>query len=139
MALVKINWSPTAKDLHNFGSIAAIALLLIAAVLYVWKDLPLSWCATIAGIGFFIFLCSMLSLKLARLIYLVLTLFTFPIGVVMSFVLLALFYYLLLTPVGLVFRLIGRDPLNRKFDASASTYWRQRRAAEGMKRYFNQF
>jgi hypothetical protein len=139
MALVKIDWNPTDKDLRNFGRIAIIAVLLIATVLHMWKDLALLWCAIIVGLGFFIFLCSILSLKLTRWIYLGLTLITFPIGMTVSFIMLGLFYYLLLTPVGLVFRLMGRDALHRRFDSSAASYWRQRRPPEGMKRYFNQF
>ena len=58
---------------------------------------------------------------------------------VVSFVLLAVFYYLLITPVGLFFRLTGRDILQRKFDASAESYWHPRRPAGNIKRYFNQF
>jgi hypothetical protein len=51
----------------------------------------------------------------------------------------AAFYYLLLTPVGLVFRLIGRDPLRRRFDRNATTYWIARRPPETSDRYFHQF
>lgn len=36
---------------------------------------------------------------------------------------LTLFFFLVLTPVGLFFRLIGRDALHRKPDREASTYW----------------
>ena len=35
---------------------------------------------------------------------------------------LALVYYLVLTPIGLVSRLV-RDPLRRRFDARAASYW----------------
>ena len=139
MSLVKINWNPADKDLRNFGRIAITASLLVAILLYAIKGLTLKWCAIIIGVGFFIFLCSILSKNFTRWIYLGLTLITFPIGIVVSFVLLAVFYYLLITPVGLFFRLTGRDILQRKFDASAESYWRPRRPAGNIKRYFNQF
>lgn len=44
-------------------------------------------------------------------------------GTVMTAVLLSVFFFLVITPVGLFFRLIGRDILQRKFDRQASTYW----------------
>lgn len=139
MSLININWNPADKDLRNFGRIAIIASLLVAILLYAIKGLALKWCAIIVVLGFFIFLCSILSTNLTRWIYLGLTLITFPIGMVVSFVLLAVFYYLLITPVGLFFRLTGRDILQRKFDASAGSYWHPRRPAGNIKRYFNQF
>ena len=37
-------------------------------------------------------------------------------------VLLFLLYFLVVTPAGLIAR-IGRDPLSRKWDPAASTYW----------------
>lgn len=40
----------------------------------------------------------------------------------MRTVLLFLFYFLVVTPAGLIAR-IGRDPLSRDWDAAASTYW----------------
>ena len=97
------------------------------------------WHALIIVIGFLIFLCSLLSLKLTKLIYLGMRLLTFPIGVAISFVILAMFYYLLLTPVGLIFRLIGRDSLHRKWDSAVESYWIARRPSDNIKRYFNQF
>lgn len=45
------------------------------------------------------------------------------LGFVMTRVILSLFYYLVLTPVGLVFRLIGRDALHRKLDRQGESYW----------------
>ncbi len=139
MALIEINWHPADKDLRDFGRVAVIATFLLALLLHVIKGLALKWCAVIIGFGLFVFLCSMISIKVTRWIYLGLTLLTFPIGMVVSFILMAAFYYLLLTPVGLFFRLIKRDPLRRKFDPSIGSYWIRRRQADNIKRYFNQF
>ena len=139
MAMIEINWHPSDKDLRNFGRIAIIASILVATFLYTTKALTLKWCVLIVGIGCLFFVCSMLSMIVTKWLYLGLTLATFPIGMVVSFVVLAGFYYLVLTPVGLVFRLIGRDSLRRKFDRTAKSYWIARRPADNVKRYFNQF
>ena len=62
-----------------------------------------------------------------------------PIGWVISHVLLALIYYLLLTPVGLAMRMLGYDPMHRQFDTDAMTYWKERDAKSDPQSYFRQF
>jgi hypothetical protein len=52
----------------------------------------------------------------------------FALGFVMSQVILTLFFFLLVTPIGLVARLFGKDFLNRKLDPTATTYWIPREA-----------
>jgi len=139
MALTKINWNPNCKELRSFGKIALIASALIAILLYLLKGLAIQWALTILGIGFIIFLSSLVYIKITRIIYLTLISVTFPIGYAVSFILLAAFYFLLLTPLGLFFRLTGRDPLCRKFDPDADSYWVIHRRSESLDRYFHQF
>jgi len=139
MSLIEINWHPGSKELRNFGAIALIASALIAILLYVLKGLGIQWAAIIFAVGFIIFLSSVISLKLTRMIYLGLILLTLPIGWAVSFILLAAFYFLLLTPLGFLFRLMGRDPLRRKFDSTTESYWLTRRPPDKLDRYFHQF
>ena len=139
MSLVEINWSPNHKEMRKFGIISLIASALIALLLYVLKGLGIQWVAAIFFVGLIIFVSSMISLKVTRGIYLGLILVTMPIGLVVSFTLLAMFYFLLLTPLGLVFRLMGRDSLRRKFDSAADSYWLIRRPPDNLERYFHQF
>ena len=63
----------------------------------------------------------------------------FPIGWTISQVLLALVYFVVFTAFGLVSRALGRDPLGRKLDRDASTYWVRRGQPAGIERYFKQF
>lgn len=58
-----------------------------------------------------------------RPIYILWMGFAFTMGFFMTRVILTIFYFVVLTPVGLFFRLIGRDALQRKIDRQASTYW----------------
>lgn len=139
MSLIEINRHPGHKELRNFGVVSLIALALISILLYMLKGLGIQWAAIIFAVGFIIFLSSVISVKLTRVIYLGLILVTLPIGWVVSFVLLAAFYFLLLTPLGFLFRLIGRDPLRRKFDSAAGSYWLTRRPPDKLDRYFHQF
>ena len=64
----------------------------------------------------------------------------FPIGWLISHVILAVLFYGILTPVGFMFRLIGRDPLSRRRAAVApATYWTAKRKPASTREYFNQF
>jgi hypothetical protein len=139
MSFVEINWHPKQKQLQSFGKIALIATAVISLLLYVLKGTAIQWALIIFAVGLIIFLSSVISLRLTSWIYVVLTAVTFPIGLVVSFMLLATFYFLLLTPLGLLFRLTGRDVLGRKFDPSAESYWQQRKPPESAERYYHQF
>lgn len=139
MSLIEINWHPKRKELRNFAIIALIASLLIASLFYVLKGVRIQWAVIIVAAGLGIFLSSFVSLKLTRLLYLGLILVTFPIGWAISMILLTAFYFLLLTPLGLLFRLLGRDPLSRKFDPASKSYWLARRETDNLDRYFHQY
>ena len=139
MPLIEINQRPNSKQLRRFGIIALVTFGVISSALYLLKGLAVQWALTIFGIGFVIFLSSLACPKLARIIYVGLTAATLPIGLVVSFILLAAFYFLLLTPLALFFRLIGRDPLHRKFDSASNSYWVTRHPPGALDRYFQQF
>jgi hypothetical protein len=63
----------------------------------------------------------------------------YPIGWTISHVMMIVMFYGVLTPVGLIMRLLGRDPLERAFDRSASTYWIAHDPGSDPERYFRQF
>jgi hypothetical protein len=139
MALVEVNWNPDRRQLRVFGIGALVILTIVAALLHYLRGLPAAWALALSAAGLVIFLTGLASPGLARMIYVTLTVVTLPIGMAVSFVLMAAFYFLILTPVGLLFRLIGRDILCRKFDRNAVTYWVPRRPPETPDRYFHQF
>ena len=68
-----------------------------------------------------------------------LSLAAWPVGWVVSSLALGLLYYAVFTPVALVFRLIGRDALSRRFDRQAATYWEPYNPDLGTERYLRQF
>jgi hypothetical protein len=47
-------------------------------------------------------------------------------GFVMSGVILTILFYLVLTPIGLVARIVGKKFMPLGFDKNASTYWEKR-------------
>ncbi len=74
-----------------------------------------------------------------RPVYLGLTLLTRPIGWIVSHVVLALVYYGVVTPIGLVLRMTGYDPLQRRFECDAETYWEPYKPDRGTERYLRPF
>jgi hypothetical protein len=63
----------------------------------------------------------------------------YPIGWVVTHVIMALIFYLVVTPIGVIMRLTGRDPMERAFDRGAKTYWKPRRSDPSSARYFRQY
>jgi hypothetical protein len=63
----------------------------------------------------------------------------FPIGWTVSQVMLAVMFFGLFTPIGLIFRLIGRDSLHRTRSADRNSYWSPKPGPIDLRRYFKQF
>jgi hypothetical protein len=63
----------------------------------------------------------------------------YPIGWTVSHLAVGVLYYLILTPIGLLMRLFGHDPMRRRFDRQAKSYWIARGASPEAARYFRQF
>ena len=53
-------------------------------------------------------------------------LFGIALHKVMSPLIMGLLFYLTVTPIALIMRMVGKDPLNRRFDPSAKSYWVER-------------
>jgi hypothetical protein len=137
--LIEIEWNPTGRQLRVFGVGGLLASIAAALVLhFVWGAAGL-WAIIVLAAGTTICLCSLIAPAVARILYIGLSLAALPIGFVASFLLLAAFYFLLLTPVAFVFWLIGRDALCRRCDAAAESYWVPHKPSEDLERYFHQF
>jgi hypothetical protein len=74
-----------------------------------------------------------------RPIYVGWMILVFPIGWAISRVVMALLFYGLFTPLGLLFRLLGRDPLGLRPVPNRMTYWASKPAAPSVRNYFRQF
>jgi hypothetical protein len=63
---------------------------------------------------------------------------TMPIGWVMSRVLLGILFFVFFTPLALVFKLIGRDALRRRYEPGQQSYWEPKPSATDVKSYLRQ-
>ena len=62
-----------------------------------------------------------------------------PIGWTISHAVLGIAFYLVITPIGLIMRLFGYDPMKRRFDAAATSYWSPHEPEADRSRYLRQF
>jgi hypothetical protein len=137
MAMMEINWNPTRKELREFGFLC----LLFFGGLAAWNwhkggvtlgvEL-LSAAALIGGV------LGAVAPQLLKYIFVGWIVAVFPIGWTISHLLLGFIFFFVLTPIGLLLRALGQDPMNRRFDRNAKTYWSTHDTAP-VARYFRQF
>jgi len=122
MSMVHIDWRPTRKQLRLFGVSILVGFGLIGAWLMFHDHLDTAayvcWgiAAVIGGLG-------LSGTKVALPFYWVWMGIAFVMGTVISHVLLGIVFFLLVTPMGLVMRLIGRDRLRLKH-RHVESHWR---------------
>jgi hypothetical protein len=76
-----------------------------------------------AGLGALLVVLGTFTPRSLRPVYIVWMALGLLLGVVVTHVILTLFFFLVVTPLGLLQRAFGRDPLERRLDPGASTYW----------------
>lgn len=139
MALIEINWKPTEREARQFSVIWLPAFLATVGALVFWKfdsrSAAVAFWSAAAGVS----VLGGLLPVVRRPIFVGWMCAAFPIGWTISHVLLACIFFLIITPIGCLLRLCGHDPLKRKFDRTASTYWVPHSAGEKNDRYFRQF
>ena len=138
MALIEINKNPSRRELLWFGALFALFFGLIGGLIW-WKlEAPVvaSVLWSVAS-GITLLYCTLSPIR--KSLYLGWMLLVFPIGWVVSHALLAFIYYLVVTPIGRLMRLFGRDPKERRFDRGAESYWMEHDPVRDPVRYFRQF
>lgn len=122
--MITPNWSPGDRQLRQFGwaCLPGFAVVGFFVAYRIFGSVNAAY--ALIGFGVLCLLASLVRPGLLLPIYTVLMAITMPIGWCLSHILLRLFFYGVLTPIGFVFRMIGRDPLMiRKPDGSS--YWRE--------------
>ena len=105
---------------RGFGLMFSGVFAIVFAVFYVAFDELLIW-ALIVSVVFAVLALVMpgVLLPLTRLW----GSFADKLGRINNFLILSLFYFLFVVPVGVVLRLFGRDPMTRRLSADAASYW----------------
>lgn len=108
------------KECRKFGITIGIVLALIGFVLLYYDKSLYVWFHTI-GFALIAFgLAVPLLLKPFHFVWMVLAV---VLGFIMSRIILTLLFYLVVTPIGLFTRMIGKDFLDLKLEKNKKSYW----------------
>jgi hypothetical protein len=143
MALVQLNWSPTSKELRQFGATFMGGFVVIGLVKYFWpferiltQDKTFGLWAI--GIGLVVGAIGLTGTKVALPFYWVWLGIAWVMGNIISRIIIAAIYFLIFTPMGLIGRLIGRDKLQLK-KPNKDSYWLDISLPKDRERYERQF
>ena len=115
------NIAKTPSQLRRFGLVMTVPFAVLAALL-AWKGRP--WWPVMAGVAGAFALLGLVVPRALGPIEKAWMRFAMALSKVTTFVLLALAFVLVITPLGLLLRLFGKRPLQIAFDRQATTYWR---------------
>jgi hypothetical protein len=122
---LKVNKNPSPKELKQFGWTLIIGFAILGGLLY-WRH-RVDGALGMWGIGIPLGVLSLLTPAAARLLYRLWMSWAVIMGGVMTKIILTLLFYVVLTPVAILFRCFGRDALGLKRDAAISSYWTEHR------------
>ncbi len=137
MSLIRLNTRPSRRQLVQFG-VAWIVFFLLVALLAAWRSASGSpW--PMVAIALIPPLIGWIFPGFLRVLFIALSAVTFPIDFVVSHLILAGVYYLVLSPTGLILRLLKPGLFPKKPDASLTTYWRSRTRIRERNDYFKPY
>ena len=111
------------KAIRDFGILIGFILLIIAGILF-YKERESYELIVLLGIAFIgLGLGMPIFLKPFYLIWMV---FAVILGWFMTRLILIILFYFILTPIGLVGKLFGKNFLGNNFNSSANSYWNLR-------------
>ncbi len=145
--MIELDFDPDERTLRQFGWIALGGFGFVAAI--AWLEVLIfafglgsgrPWVAGIfAGLALLTGLLSVVYPRGNRFIYLGLAVVTYPIGFVLSYLIMGLLFFGIIAPTSLALRIVGHDPLARRYDPEAPSYWSACRPARDKRAYFKQF
>jgi Saxitoxin biosynthesis operon protein SxtJ len=109
--------------LRKFGLTVGTVLLLVGILLYITGK---SSSVIFGGAGALLILIGLILpgiLKPLNKFWMILAIL---LGWVMSRVILIILFYLIITPIGFLLKIVGKDPLKLKMGKTSSSYWEQR-------------
>jgi hypothetical protein len=115
------------KSLRKFGLLFAL-ISAFATGYFLYKGSGV-WIWT-AGAAIFFLVTGLAAQPVLKPLYVAWMTFAIILGWINTRLILGIFFYLILTPIGLILRITGKDLLDKKFDRGAETYWKKREKRE---------
>jgi hypothetical protein len=135
--MITWNWDPSRRTLRQFAFVGAVFLTGLAAATHLRGG---GWATGVALVALVAGLCvaGWIRPEVLRLPYVLLTFAVFPIGIAMSHLILLGFFFGVITPLGVLARVARPDPLGRRRDCRAPSYWQRRRRPQDPSSYLRQ-
>jgi len=108
------------RNLRKFGLVVGGVFGLLA-VWFWWRGKAFYPYVLIPGVSLVVF--GLIWPKVLKQVYVIWMSLALVLGLIVSTALLTILFYLVVTPVGLVARLSGKDFLSQKLDPNANSYW----------------
>ncbi len=108
------------RDLRKFGLMVG-GVLIVIGLLFLFRHKTRTPYFVWPGAALVVF--GTILPRILKWIYIAWMSVAFVLGFVMAHVILTLLFYLVITPIGLVARLAGKDFLSLKQDRAAKSYW----------------
>ncbi len=139
--MIGINRNPTPRELRLFCALWLPLFGLVLGSILRWRLRVPEAAAWLWGTTAFSSLVGLGSLRVARALFVGLSMLTYPIGFCVSHLILAVLFFAVLTPIALAMRLFRRDVLQfqRPVAKSGPTNWVARRGTADMRQHFRQF
>jgi hypothetical protein len=113
------------RELRKFGLVVGAVFCLLGIVFWVRGRVHLPFLVP----GVLLVLLGCAWPRTLKPVYLVWMTLAIVLGFLVSHTLLALFFFLVITPIGLVARALGKDFLRLRIDRGARSYWLARSSA----------
>lgn len=134
--MMEINFHPDNRQVRNFG-LASLVALPLAAAFWTHGSLPAIVYAT--AIGGLLSALGIAWPRGLRPLLVAINIVSAPLAMLIHDLVLSLAFFVVVVPVGLVFRLFGRDTLQLKMDRKASTYWQAKKQPRDVRSYFRRW
>ena len=108
---------------RTFGFVFVVVFLAVGLWPLIHGDHPLWW---LLGGALVLAVISIAAPAILHPLNILWTRFGLLVNRIISPVILGLLFFLVITPTGLMFRLLGKDPLRLKWEPSLKTYWLER-------------
>ncbi len=140
----EVNWKPDTAAKRKFALSLIIGFPIIAVIFLLigrwhsgeWNYTRSIWIGGVgAGVGTVLWLLPVI----AKPFYLIWYGLSCCMGFVIGNVLMSVFYYVVVTGVGLALRVSGKVPIRKVLDKSAKTYWTDVPPVKDPSHYYRQF
>ena len=140
----EIDWHPSKPAIRQFGRVLFLGCPLAAMAWYClvrwfsgeWVLAVPIWITSIGwAIGLLAFISCALALPFYRIWFFLIAI----IDTVVTNTLLLVLFYVMISPVALAMKLVGRDPLARRIEADRDSYFEDAPKPKGPESYYNQF